>query len=177
MRLRPAFENDALAISQIHVSAWHAAYAGIVPEAYLTGLSVAKRNTYWSNAIAAGTPEVVVAETGSGVKGWIAFAASRDEDAARTVGEIAAIYIAPDHWSLGAGRQLLQHACGRLAQQGYATVMLWVLEDNVKAIKFYRAAGMAPDGVVKAVTMAGKPLREARYAMPLENRARPPHAA
>jgi adenylate kinase family enzyme len=169
MRLRPAFQTDAPAISQIHVSAWRAAYAGIVPDAYLNGLTVTKRNTYWSNAIAQGEPEVVVAEDKAGINGWIAFGASRDDDAKELAGEIAAIYIAADSWSQGIGQRLLRHACARLAERGYSTVTLWVLEDNPGAIRFYRAAGLLPDGASKEADMAGKSLREVRYAMPIDS--------
>ena len=167
MQLRQAHQSDAPAIAQIHVSTWHAAYEDFVPAAYLNGLSIARRESYWRAAIPAGKPEVIVAETEDGIKGWIAFGPSRDEDSTDTSGEIEAIYVTPAHWARGAGRQLLQDAFTRLKTLGYSEITLWVLQKNENAIRFYNAAGMKPDGIEKDVIMAGETLREVRYSIRL----------
>ncbi len=43
MLIRDAIPGDAQAVAQIHVQAWRAAYAAILPEAFLASLSVASK--------------------------------------------------------------------------------------------------------------------------------------
>ena len=89
---------------------------------------------------------------------------SRDDDSDQdTVGEVMAIYLNPDAWGMGLGRVLMAAALDHLAQAGYAEVTLWVLDTNVRAQRFYEAAGFAPDGAVKVDDSRGFPLRELRY--------------
>ena len=101
--LHPAAE-DARAIAQIHVDAWRAAYASIVPAEYLASLSVARREVMWSECIATGAPELLVAKDADGVQGWISFGQCRDEGSSESDAEVWAIYVDPWAWSTGTGR-------------------------------------------------------------------------
>ena len=57
----------------------------------------------------------------------------------------------------------------RPSEQGFKTVSAWVFTQNARAIKFYRAAGFAPDlSSVKEFELGGKQLQEIRYARRLE---------
>jgi ribosomal protein S18 acetylase RimI-like enzyme len=160
----PATLDDAPAIARIHVEAWRAAYEGIIPAAHLAGLSVQRREVVWRESIAKGGPDLLVAKTGDSVIGWIAFGACRDADAAEKQGEIQAIYLDPSHWAQGVGRLLLQAARERLAAQGFTRASLWVLADNARALRFYRAAGFAPDPSGRLeIERGGKLLVEVRY--------------
>jgi ribosomal protein S18 acetylase RimI-like enzyme len=50
-----------------------------------------------------------------------------------------------------------------LRARGYREVVLWVLEDNTEARRFYEAMGFHVDGAFKMVEL-GKPLKAIRYA-------------
>ena len=50
-RARPA---DAAAIGAVHVAAWRTAYAGVLPDDYLAGMSVLRHAAGYEAAIAAG---------------------------------------------------------------------------------------------------------------------------
>jgi RimJ/RimL family protein N-acetyltransferase len=45
----------------------------------------------------------------------------------------------------------------------YGAALLWVLEDNPRARRFYERAGWAPDGVRKAEERLGVRAAEVRY--------------
>ena len=45
-------------------------------------------------------------------------------------GEVWAFYLHPDRWGSGAAAQLMEHVEQRLKAEGFATVVLWVLDDN-----------------------------------------------
>jgi len=46
---------------------------------------------------------------------------------------------------------------------GFTAVVLWVLETNARARRFYEVAGFAPDGGEQVETFGAVPLREVRY--------------
>ncbi len=172
MNIRPALPSDARAIADVHVRTWQSTYRGIVPDAYLDALSIDKRETAFRESIARGSPETWVANSDSEITGWIAFGASRDPDATPSVGEIEAIYVSPKHWSTGTGRELWNAARARLVERNFASVTLWVLEENERATRFYRSAGFAPDTASrKEIRIGGKNVWEIRYACALRTSA------
>ena len=164
MNIRLADASDARAIAEVHVHTWQAAYRGIVPQDYLDAMSVDKREIIWRESIARKAPELWVAQSQSAITGWVAFDRSRDADARPAVGEVQAIYVAPDHWSTGTGRELWQLARARLLERGFTSVTLWVLEENERATRFYRAAGFTANlATRKNLVIGGKALAELRY--------------
>jgi ribosomal protein S18 acetylase RimI-like enzyme len=163
--IRAASSSDAHAIAQIHVTAWQTAYRGIVPQAHLDGLSVARREATWASAIESGEPQVLVAESDAGVLGWVAFGRCRDPDKTGPVGEIWAIYVAPARLGHGVGRELWLRACAELQRSGYREVTLWVLAENDRACRFYAKAGFVPEAEsAKTVEIGGARLQEVRYS-------------
>ena len=70
---------------------------------------------------------------------------SREDDVRARSGEIYAIYVHPDHWSSGVGQALLDSALADLIGAGFDNVMLWVLDSNARACRFYELAGWARD--------------------------------
>lgn len=82
------------------------------------------------------------------------------------VGEVYAIYVAPDWWSTGTGRLLMEAAVARLAVAGYRRAVLWVLDTNARARRFYEKAGWAPDGAANTMVALGGVI-EVRYTRPL----------
>lgn len=158
--------EDAAAVAHIHVATWQAAYRGIFPAEYLAGLTVAPREAYWREAIAIGTPQVLVARRNAEVVGWIAFGAGRDPDATVQDAEVWALYVQPQAWATGAGKALWSQARARLVAAGFRSVSLWVLSENARAIGFYRKAGFTPDGTpAKDLVRGGRQAQEVRYSL------------
>lgn len=168
MKIRPAHVDDAESIANIHVRGWQAAYRGIVPDAHLDSLSIKDRATSWRAYLQtpSPSPEIWVADAAAQVIGWASLGKSRDDDAPAGTGELNAIYVLPAYWSAGVGRALWLMARKRLAELGFLRVTLWVLADNGRAIRFYRAAGFSP-GSERNMEIGGKVLREVRYETPI----------
>src|SRR6185369_6868437 len=106
MQVVHAAPEDARAIAEIHVCAWQTAYASILPPDYLASLSVEHREAMWSECIASGTPELLVARGAGVVQGWLSFGQCRDESSFKTEAEVWALYVSPSAWSTGVGRVL-----------------------------------------------------------------------
>jgi ribosomal protein S18 acetylase RimI-like enzyme len=163
MTIRNARPEDAKAIATIHVRAWQAAYRGIVPGPYLSELSIGQREQAWRQRLEGGGATVLVAEANEEVLGWISAGVSRDVDAATSTGELYALYVAPEHWRHGVGRDLWDESAKRLREAGFTEATLWVLRDNSRARAFYGSSGFADDaGIEKTVRLGGVDLPEVR---------------
>lgn len=171
--IRPAVSGDARRIAEIHVAGWRAAYRGQMPDAFLESLSVDQRAEVRLRDIE--TPRTPAHRTwvAEDVERIVAFALtgpSRDEGAGADVAELFALYADPARWGTGAGRALTDHVLADLGRRRTREVMLWVLEGNARARRFYQIAGFTPDGGEKQVPFGGVPLREVRYRRSLSDR-------
>lgn len=123
----------------VHWKSWQEAYPGLVDQAYLNGLTLSK-----CEEIAYKWPDnILVAKDGERVVGLIGYGKCRNEDPADT-GEIFAIYILKEYYGKGVGKALMDAALSLL--DGYSRIAVWVLEGNVRAIRFYEKCGFKADG-------------------------------
>lgn len=60
--------------------------------------------------------------------------------------ELYALYVAPACWSTGAGRALLGRVLEEAQADGYPRIVLWVLEQNARARRFYERSGFRRRG-------------------------------
>jgi ribosomal protein S18 acetylase RimI-like enzyme len=164
--IRPVTPADYEAVADVHVRTWRAGYSGIIPQDYLASLDPAAfAERYRTRERPAGAQTLIAEEDGRAV-GFVSFGPGREDP--RT-GQVYAIYVAPEHWRRGTGRELFTAARTALAGDGYTAVRLWVLEENDRARRFYERMGLAPDGARDTYTPDGTAveLPEVRYAGPL----------
>lgn len=165
VHLRRAREADARAIAEVHVRTWQGAYRQILPSEFLQALRVEARERFWAGelrSLPAGR-RPWLAEAAPEVVGFVSAGPSRDDGAAPSTGEIYAIYVLPDCWDKGVGRNLLTHAERDLAHHDYQAATLWVLADNARARRFYEAAGWHTDGGQKQDRIGDREVSEVRY--------------
>ena len=145
VHIREARRGDAGLVAEVHVATWRAAYAGMLPNHVLLGLSTEAERRYWRRAIAAPASEcsVHVAEAEDGEILGYGSAGPARPSGLPFAGEIYTLYVMPDHQGRGLGRRLLLAMFDQLRRQGRDSAMLWVLAAN-PARFFYRAMGGAP---------------------------------
>jgi ribosomal protein S18 acetylase RimI-like enzyme len=172
--LRPLTDADVDAVADVHVRTWRVGYAGIMPAEVLDALDPAafaesrRSRNAWPGA------QTLVAEDGGTIVGFTSFGPHRRQHGGAEfmdgIGEIYAIYVAPERWGTGVGRALMTAARDALAAAGNTELRLWVLTDNVRARRFYERAGMVADGALGTFTPQGSTaqLAEIRYAMRLD---------
>jgi ribosomal protein S18 acetylase RimI-like enzyme len=171
--VRAAVSSDASAIAAVHVASWQAAYRGIVPDSYLDALEPGVSEAQWSANFADNEASLFVASAQGSVIGFCSSVASRDDDLGPEVGEITAIYVAPEYWRSGAGRALLDVVLPDLSRRGFSAVSLWVFEENLRACQFYEALGFAHDGK-QAASLGALEIPAVRYMRKLPFDAVPP---
>jgi GNAT superfamily N-acetyltransferase len=166
--VRPATLADAEGIGLVHVRSWQSAYRGKMPQDHLNELDPARRAEVWRRFMEETEPSrggvlVAVAEGGA-ITGFASFGPSRDSDTdPRGTGEVFAMYADPDAWSTGAGRTLMASTVADLARLGYTDAILWVLDTNDRARRFYTLAGWKEDGANKTDGSRGFDITEVRY--------------
>ncbi len=95
-------------------------------------------------------------------RGFATIGAANDQGDG-SLGELLALYVDPDHWGLGIGRRLMFAARRLLTERGLRQAMLWVLEGNERAERFYRADSWLPDGTHRQIEVWGVMADEVRY--------------
>ena len=164
LTLRRPEPREARLIAELHVRAWQAAYRGLLADELLDRLSVTDREAMWRRKLAIGSrSHVWVAERSERVIGFAAAGPGRDADTGAGVAEVYAIYVEPEVVGTGVGRVLFEHAVDSLRGHGYGAAILWVLETNAQARRFYERAGWRPDGATKTEPRQGWELKEVRY--------------
>jgi GNAT superfamily N-acetyltransferase len=154
--IRPGTSADAEGVARVQVETWQAAYAHALPPEQLQAFSMeeaVERHRRW--------PPTFVAEDGDRIVGFVSVGSSRDPG---TDGELFAIYVHPEHWGTGAGRKLIEAGEEELRSLGHRDAILWVLDDNPRARRFYEIAGWSADGAAREITVFGFEVAEVRYA-------------
>ena len=164
IEIRAAVPEDAASIARVHVDSWQSTYAGIVPAEYLAGLSYRNRESHWKELLTADRPgtSYFVAETEGGDIVGFANAGPEREGNRTYRGELYAIYILEEYQSMGLGRRLFASVTRRLLADGFNSMLLWVLEDNRPAIRFYESLGGERVGQ-QTIAIGGAELVEVAY--------------
>ena len=163
VQIAAASPEDCRAVAELHIASWRAAYADVLDATFLAGLSIDRREQLWRQVLSEGKSELLLGRVGASPVGFASLGPCRDADAPPQRGELWALYVHPDAWSTGVGRQLWHAALERLQSQGFPSVSLWVLEQNARAIRFYSAAGLNVErGSEKEFELGGTKVREVR---------------
>lgn len=159
--MRRARPDDGAAIAEVHVRTWQDAYEHVFGAERLAGVTVAQRLPMWRQILDDPSQTALVAENEDGrIVGWCTVAPSRDADAD---GELWGIYVLPEAWGSGAGTALMAAGIDTLRESGYREVILWVLEDNPRARRFYEREGWILDGGRRDEEFLGVTVAEVRY--------------
>ena len=162
MSVRRGRSEDADALGRVHVDAWLATYRGLIADDFLDALDPAASTARWRKTLADPATNCLVAvDEADAVRGFSLFGkANHDPD----LGEVYAINLEPSAWGTGLGRELLRGASDELHAMGFAEAVLWVVDGNSRARRFYEIAGWAWDGATKDEDRFGEPpVRELRY--------------
>lgn len=156
--------SDDLAgeVAHILVHTWQVAYKGIMPEDYLSNISVPKRTERIRASILEGREEIYLFYLDGQPAGTAILNKYRDEQATDTDGEITAFYFLPEYWGRGCAKQAMDFCQAHLRQRGYTNIRLWVLEENARARRFYEKCGFRFDGGRNEIQI-GKPLTDLCY--------------
>jgi ribosomal protein S18 acetylase RimI-like enzyme len=154
IHIRRARPQDANGMGLAHVAAWRSAYAGILPEAYLSNLSAVREAAFYQRGIAgrqnghAAFVAVAAEEDmppgsrtppGGLVVGFVTGGRSRRPEMAE--GEVETLYVMDDWREQGLGRRLMRAMAAHLHALHCRNAFVWVLADNPSRWFYERLGG------------------------------------
>ena len=163
---RTARTADVPALGRLHYKAWLETYRDLLSSDYLATLSPERMATIFARR-APGNLYVLEGE-GTELSGFVLVGHGREPDLPPRTGELCGIYLLASAQGMGYGKILFDWAVGRLQSLGYRRMAVWVLATNQRAIGFYKAMGMAPDGKRQFVNLGG-PAMEIRMTMTFDD--------
>jgi ribosomal protein S18 acetylase RimI-like enzyme len=174
--IREATVADARAIAEVHVEGWSWGYRGLIPDEVIDGLDVGERERQWVEGFTVRRRErdgCLLWEEDGRALGFVAFGPAVDEHAPPPpdAGEVFSIYLRCEAGGTGVGRELFGTAERGLIDRGFPTAVLWVLETNRRARRFYEIAGWRPDGARAEHRFGDLRAPIARYAASLQRLA------
>ena len=133
-----------------------------MPQTYLDNL----KEDFWVKPffewIAINTITVQIAYENQDAVGCIAYGKARDEKK-NGWGEIISFYLLPEYFSKGIGQNLFDSAIVDMQQLGFKKIYLWVLEENLRAQKFYKKNNFVETDEKCTCSIEGKVLFDLRY--------------
>ena len=150
--------DDIMAISRIYEESWKYAYKGLIPQHYLESIPEGRwvanlENPNWSTLVCVDNGRIV---------GTSSFCESRFSQFSGWE-EIISIYLLPDYMGRGFGKVFFDSVIVELKKMGYRNIFVWVLEENLRARKFYEKEGFVMTDVYLDDNIGGKDVREIRY--------------
>ena len=147
MIIRRARLDDAAAIAAVHVRTWQSAYEHVFGAERLAGLDLAAREGLARRFATDAAQDAFVAEGDGGIVGFVATGPPQDGGEER---ELYAIYVLPEAWGTDAGSGLMAAAVEAMRDREAVDAILWVLEDNPRARRFYEREGWVEDGAAES---------------------------
>jgi GNAT superfamily N-acetyltransferase len=175
--VRDTLPEDMANVLRVRMEGWRAAYRGIVPPGCLESMDDGPAALTLALRHFRDRPRDrhhLIAERDGRV---VAFAVCGAARAALPMpgvdprpGELHALYAHPEAWSTGVGSLLLEEVRERLADDGYRSMVLWVLEDNQRARAFYERHGLRQTGPRALFGLGSALLPQVQYGAPLAAR-------
>lgn len=151
-------------MARVYVTSWQRAYRGLIDQDFLDSMDPVARIENWRRILSQPRGRVLVGEVDGQVAGFCTVGPSTDPG----WGEVYSLYLAPEHWGIGLGRDLLAAGEKALSEDGDTRAMLWVLDTNQRARRFYERQGWEPARPIRLENIGGTDVTEVRYEKLLE---------
>ncbi len=150
VQIREGRSEDAPRLATLFRQSWELTYRGIIPHAHLECMISRRGTEWWTSSLAAPEPPLVL-DAGGVIAGYATCGMARLPGPYR--GEIYELYLEPVYQGLGFGERLFEAARYRLDMRRLRGLIVWALEENEAARRFYLRRGGRP--VARAVERFG----------------------
>jgi GNAT superfamily N-acetyltransferase len=142
--IRPATIGDAEGIARAHTASWRTSYRGILPEAVLARIDVDQRVSSWQRTIEDRSVLTLVAydTTHQDIVGVCD--AGRNRSPTGHAAEVYRLYFEHHARRHGLGSEMFERVTAWLRGQAMPSLVIWVLDNNHHARRFYEAMGGKP---------------------------------
>jgi len=155
--IRETRADEAEALAEIQRDACLTAFAHIFPpDLYPFPMDEVRER--WTTALADPEVSVLVADVDARPVGLAGY----------RLEWLDGLYVVPDVWARGIGRELHDQVLARLRELGSTRCHLWVLEANDRARRFYERHGWRENGETRVVPFPPNPI-DFGYTIDLQN--------
>ncbi|MEO1260639.1 MAG: GNAT family N-acetyltransferase [Bacteroidota bacterium] len=161
---RVANKSDAINIAGLHARNWKLYYRSALREEYLKNEVDAERLAAWTKRLLVPGPnqQIIIAEENQTLVG---FACTFLNDDPFWGAYLDNLHVAPEYKGKGIGYELMYRSAGIvLNKNANAKLYLWVLVDNIPAIKFYEKLGGERAELKEQTMPDGSKVETYRYA-------------
>lgn len=165
--LRLATPEDIPAALEMKLAAWEETYADQRPGSFFDNARAAleQQSDWWARGLAQGAELWIATDADSRIVGVAGGGPSADDDADTGIGiELQILYVLAEHHGTGLGKRLMDTVLGN------RDALLWVLEHNPRARRFYAKHGFVADGRIEALADDWAGLKEIRMVRRGANR-------
>ncbi|MED4072237.1 GNAT family N-acetyltransferase [Priestia endophytica] len=139
MKIRKASERDIKEIAKIYVDSWRTTYDGLVPRAFLDGLSYETSQHKWQSFSKDQVNETFMYVAVDDMEKVVGFAAGRCMLYNKREGELYALYLLDQCQGQGVGRSLVKAVADHFIQNDVSSMFVWVMKNNRAGRGFYRS--------------------------------------
>ena len=144
--IRRVKQGDEKTLAYIQTKSWKAAFEGIVPADLLEKCTeISRAESMYSRLLSEEKGNGYILEINDQAHCIAYWDASREKDMFGYA-EIICIHSLQDKWHHGYGSQMMKQILNDIKDAGFNKVMLWVFEENIRAINFYKKHGFSANG-------------------------------
>lgn len=166
LKIRTATKSDIEGIASLHSKSWQQNYRNTFSDQFLDYEVQHERLVVWKKRFENVSKDqyVQVAEVNGELVGFICAYIDRDSKYGTLIDNL---HVSSDFIGQGIGEQLMVNMANFLDQnESNASMYLWVLTSNLKAIKFYERMGGKPVETVNDFDIGDKEIVKTRYHWP-----------
>jgi GNAT superfamily N-acetyltransferase len=160
--VREATLDDAEGIARAHTASWQTSYRGILPDTVLDRIDIGQRAETRRRILRDRSIYQLVAYdiTHGDIVGFCDAGPARRH--VPYAGELYAIYLIDRAKRYGLGQEMMERVQAQLARDAMRSMIVWVLDNNHHARRFYEAMGGRMGSRLQS-TVGGFPVIELSY--------------
>lgn len=164
--IRKVKYEDIEQIVDINIKDWKKCYRGTIEDIVLDNLSKNEKIEKWKKRFNVGN--VIVAEKDGTILGYCRYDDNVIDENNNIDSEIIALYVDCDKLGSGVGRKLIEYVIEDLKNKDRTKMIIWCLEKNINARKFYERMGGKLIENQKYFEKNGKQYKEVGYTYNLK---------
>lgn len=161
--IKKANKSDIQTLAEIHSVSLISAFGGMFPEETVLELFGRQRRlSGFTKEIKKGSPVNYLVYDGKEPIGVLTYGPSRYIKVEAKTIELWRVYFLPGYWGKSAAKPAVDLILAEIKASGFKRVILWTLEENLRALCFYEKYGfIRTDETLDA--RLGRPIRDVMY--------------
>lgn len=166
--IKKADENDIQILAEIHSVSLITAFRGLFSEEIVSEFfTMERRQRGFAQEIKLGNPINYLVYGDDEPMGVLTYGQSRYMEVDKETIELWRVYFLPGFWGKGAAKPAVDLILSEIQADGFKRVILWVMEENLRARRFYEKYGFTKTNEILDVEL-GRPIRDIMYELELE---------